>query len=123
MDTSSIKQMFCDITGVSSTETRYDQLILNGETLVRSQLTADESDIGETGTLCCEFAAAASAAYEYACITADNERPVMSENGEVRVRRSFPELVKDMEKLRDSAFGVLAAAGLADSGGFAFLAV
>ena len=123
MDTSEIKQMFCDITGVSSAETRYDQLILNGETLVLSRLTVAESDIGETGTLCCEFAAAASAAYEYACIAADTERPVMSENGEVRIKRSFPELVKDMEKLKDSAFGVLSAAGLTERGGFAFLAV
>ena len=70
MDTDSIIQMFCDITGVPAENFPYGQLVTNGETLVRSRLSVDEEDIGQTGIHCCEFAAAASAAYEYACIEA-----------------------------------------------------
>ena len=122
MDTNTVIQMFCDITGVAPEDFDYGQLVTNGETLVLSRLSVPESDIDATGILCCEFAAAASAAYEYACIKAAEELPVMSENGEASIRRGFPELVTDMKKLRDSAFEVLAAAGLT-GGGFAFVAV
>ena len=122
MDLEDILEMFCDITGADGTDTSLTPLIMGGLELVQSRLTVDEETIDTTGIMCCEFAAAAAAAYEYVCIRADKETPVMSENGEVKIRRSFPELVKDMMKLRESAFGVLAAAGLISSG-FAFRAV
>ncbi|MCR5120871.1 MAG: hypothetical protein K6B74_00450 [Ruminococcus sp.] len=122
MTTNNIKQMFCNITGADPTDTRWSQLIINGEQLVRSRLSVDESSLDTAENSCCEFAAAASASYEYVCIMADKETPVMSENGTVGMRRSFPQLVSDMKKLRDSAFEVISAAGLT-GGGFAFTAV
>lgn len=122
MTTSNIKQMFCNITGADPADTRWTQLITNGEQLVRARLSVDESSLGTAENACCEFAAAASASYEYACIMADKETPVMSENGAVSIRRSFPQLISDMKKLRDSAFEVISAAGLT-GGGFAFKAV
>ena len=122
MDINDVIEMFCKITGVPAEDLPYGQLILNGIKLVRSRLCVPESDIDVTGIRCCEFAAAASAAYEYACIKAAEERPVMSENGRVSISRDFPEFVSNMKKLRDSAFEVLSAARLT-GGGFAFTAV
>ena len=122
MTTNNIKQMFCIITGADPADTRWEQLAANGEQLVKSRLSVDESSMTPAEVACCEFAAAASAAHEYACIMADREAPVMSENGAVSIRRSFPQLVADMKKLRDSAFEVIAAAGLT-GGGFAFKAI
>ena len=120
MDYDRIQQIFMDITGVDAEHFKYRQMIENGRQLVTSRLKVDVGSLDQVKIGCCEYAAAACAAYEYACADAATERPVMSENGEVVVRRGSAELADAMKKLRASAFDMLAAAGLTNGGGFAF---
>lgn len=123
MDYDRIQQIFMDITGIDAEHFRYRQLIENGRQLVTSRLKLPISSLDPVRIGCCEYAAAACAAYEYACADAVSERPVMSENGEVVIKRGSADLADAMKKLRTSAFDLLTAAGIINGGGFAFKAV
>lgn len=122
MDFDRVKQLFMDITGVGAEDFRFRHLISNGILIVRAMLKAEEENLTEDEKGLCENAAASWAAYEFACVDIGRETPVMSENGEVAVRRGSVDFISSMNIYRELAFSSLALAGLIDSS-FVFRAV
>ena len=118
IDIDHVTEFFTRICGISSAA-GYTDLISRAAVRIINSLTVTELSPGQA--VCCAYAAACEAAYEYALEEASHERPVMSETGRVMKRSAEAVTVEMADKLRKHAFGQLA--GIIKAGGFVFEAM
>ncbi|SDA11694.1 hypothetical protein SAMN02910447_00460 [Ruminococcus sp. YE71] len=123
LDYENIVEQFLRITGLRSAEFAQEALIGSGAASVLSKLTVTAAELSEFQRGLCEYAAAAVAAYKYVTEKCVTERPVMSENGEVKMACGDLEAVKAARELREQAVRMLCVAGIADYGDFMFAAI
>lgn len=114
---------FRRMTGMTEADYCHDELIFEARDWIIQRLKKPEITLTMDEAAICEYAAAAAAAYSYACETSVTAERVMSENG--TVTRSLPDrtLTARAAELKADALDKLASAGLTDYGGFVFMGV
>lgn len=114
---------FLRITGMRAEDFSHISLLENAENYVISHLSVTPETLTEDRLSACEYAAAAVAVYDYAFELCLKERRVMSDTGEVSAERADGSLIDTARAMREDALRQLAALGIAEHGGFAFMGV
>ncbi len=100
-----VRAIFCRIVGIESEEFPYKILIENAIEQVRGKLIRDlESRIDAAR---CEYAAAASAVYDYTLEKALDDRVMFSQNGAAYRGAKSSDSLRSAEQFRRSAFAHL----------------
>lgn len=103
-----IRVVFFRIIGETVSST-YDDLI--NRAIRKLELFIGDREIDQYQASCCEYAAAAQAAYEHAYEYASAERLAMSETGAVHRAQTGSSCIEAAKQLRDHAFAQLAGIG------------
>lgn len=127
-----VKTVFMRTMGMEGEDFCHTDILENAEKLLLLKINRSGSALDSEQKELCEYAAACCAVYECSFEACLKEQAVMSENGEVKLKRAGTELVAAAELMRKNAFEKLAAAGLIDAdkideknqnGAFAFMCV
>lgn len=123
LDHDRVLEQFLRITGMRAEDFSHTALLENAEGYVISHLCASADQLDDSGRAYCEYAAAAVAVYDYAFELCLKEKRVMSETGEVALKREDGGLLETAAELRANALRQLEQCGLAEYGDFAFIGV
>lgn len=123
LDHDKVLAHFLRMTGMEAEDFSHAALFDNAESFLLSHLNVSGESLDAGQTALCEYAAAAVAVYDHAFELCLRERRVMSETGEVVLKREDRSALETAAELRQNAMRLLASAGIADIGDFAFMGV
>lgn len=114
---------FRRMTGMTEADYCHDELIFEGRDMIRGRLNKPEASLTLDESAICEYAAAAVAAYSYACERSICMEKIMSENGTTALSLPDRTLTARAAELKADALEKLASTGIANFGGFVFTGV